>query len=135
MGMVVIAIDPWTPRFIDLSTDNAHVQYVGNKNGGATARLISEQGLLLTCQDNYKPTGACPAKVLQEAMKSNVLVKVWHDKKFIYQAEVSGKLVINYSRVYTGRRFLAAFFGILSSIPLFVVLGRKFGLLNKPAHV
>jgi len=133
IGLMIAALAPWTPRFDELLTDTAHVQHVGEKTNGATASFVTAQGLLLTCQDNHKPIGACPARALQEALKTNAPLTVWHDTKVVYQAEASGKLIIDYSKVYTGRRLLAAFFGFLSSIPLLVAFGRYLGFINTPS--
>lgn len=127
------AIAPFTPRLESLTIEKAHVREVNELPGNKTKVIfVTPRGLNLSCVKGYKSTLRCPTTRLKQALDQQTELTVWHDGATVYQAESSSYLIIDYSKGYSWDRWLSAFAAFAFSLPIWVFLGRRMNLINKP---
>lgn len=123
---------PWTPRLDDLSMETAYVREFTSQSSHTEVMFATEGGQLLVCSTGWKgPKNKCPTHPLQEALVQQTPLTVWHDSQVVYQADLAGRRIIDYSSAYTGERWWAAALAFVSSIPLLIALGRRMGFINQ----
>jgi hypothetical protein len=126
------AIAPFTPSLESLTIEKAYVHEINELPGNKTkATFVTSQGLRLSCVRGYKGALRCPTIPLKEALDQHTQLTVWHDGATVYQAASDSYLIIDYSKGYSWDRWLSALAAIAFSLPIWIFLGGRIGLINK----